>query len=126
MGHVVRGSDEPRGEEDAGRWDVLIAGRVPITTVVARHIAVLVAASLLAGAAAFAGLAAAGATAGGAAVHSAGLALCGVFFAAVGAMTAQVFATRASANGAAVAVLGSSMLLRMVGDGVAALGWLRW
>ncbi|MCX4561484.1 hypothetical protein OHU07_30170 [Streptomyces phaeochromogenes] len=115
-----------RGEEDAGRWDVLLAGRVPITTVVARHIAVLVAASLLAGAAAFAGLAAAGATAGGAAVHSAGLALCGVFFTAVGAMTAQVFATRASASGAAVAVLGISMLLRMVGDGVAALGWLRW
>ncbi|MCY0949080.1 ABC transporter permease [Streptomyces sp. H27-S2] len=115
-----------RGEEDAGRWDVLLAGRVPVTTMVARHIVVLVSVSLLAGAGAFAGLVAAGATAGGAAVHSAGLALCGVFFAAAGAMTAQVFATRSSASGAAVAVLGVSMLLKMVGDGVAALGWLRW
>ncbi|MBX9427466.1 MULTISPECIES: ABC transporter permease [Streptomyces] len=115
-----------RGEEDAGRWDVLLAGRLPVTTVVARHLAVLIAASLLAGTAAFAGLTAAGVAAGGAAVHSAGLALCGAFFAAVGAMTAQVFATRASASGAAVAVLGISMLLRMVGDGVAAVGWLRW
>ncbi|MFJ6784716.1 ABC transporter permease [Streptomyces yangpuensis] len=115
-----------RGEEDAGRWDVLLAGRVPVTTVVAHHTAVLASACLLAGAAAFAGLTAAGAAAGGAAVHSAGLALCGVFFAAVGAMTAQVFATRSSASGAAVAVLGISMLLKMVGDGVAALGWLRW
>ncbi|MCX4807614.1 hypothetical protein OG594_39465 [Streptomyces sp. NBC_01214] len=33
-----------RGEEDAGRWDVLLAGRVPVTTVVARHVAVLAAA----------------------------------------------------------------------------------
>ncbi|MEN8656145.1 hypothetical protein ABCR94_37640 [Streptomyces sp. 21So2-11] len=115
-----------RGEEDAGRWDVLLAGRVPATTVVARHITILVSACLLAGAAAFAGLIAAGAAAGGAAVHSAGLALCGVFFAAVGAMAAQVFATRSSASGAAVAVLGISMLLKMAGDGVAALGWLRW
>ncbi|MFD3675478.1 hypothetical protein [Streptomyces sp. NPDC058613] len=115
-----------RGEEDAGRWDVLLAGRVPVTTVVVRHLAVLVAASLVTGSAAFAGLVAAGATGGGAAVHGAGLALCGMFFTAVGAMTAQVFATRSSASGAAVAVLGISMLLRMVGDGVAALGWLRW
>ncbi|MFE7748886.1 ABC transporter permease [Streptomyces sp. NPDC057428] len=115
-----------RGEEDSGRWDVLLAGRVPVTALVARHVAVLVAVSLIAGSAAFASLVAAGATASGAAVHSAGLALCGVFFSAVGAMTAQVFANRASASGAAVAVLGIGMLLRMVGDGVAALGWLRW
>ncbi|WP_423834533.1 hypothetical protein [Streptomyces manipurensis] len=115
-----------RGEEDAGRWDALLAGRVPVTTVVAHHLAVLLAASLLAGAAAFAGLAAAGATPGGAAVHSAGLALCGMFFASVGALAAQVFATRASASGAAVTVLGIAMLLRMVGDGAAGLGWLRW
>ncbi|MGI5254359.1 ABC transporter permease [Actinacidiphila glaucinigra] len=115
-----------RGEEDAGRWDVLLAGRVPVTTVVARHITVLVSASLLAGTAAFAGLIATGATASGAAVHGAGLALCGVFFTAAGAMTAQVFPTRSAASGAAVAVLGISMLLKMVGDGLAALGWLRW
>ncbi len=115
-----------RGEEDAGRWDVLLAGRLPVRTVVARHVAVLVAASLAAGSAAFTGLVAAGAAVGGAAVHSAGLALCGVFFSAVGALAAQVFSTRASASGAAVALLGTTMLLRMVGDGLAALGWLRW
>ncbi|MFF9981267.1 ABC transporter permease [Streptomyces erythrochromogenes] len=115
-----------RGEEDAGRWDVLLAGRVPVTTVVARHIAVLTSACLLAGAAVFTGLTAAGAAPGGAAVHSAGLALCGVFFAAAGAMTAQVYTTRSAASGAAVAVLGAGMLLKMVGDGVTSLGWLRW
>ena len=66
-----------RGEEEAGRWDALLAGRVTVTAMVARHIDVLGAASLLAGTAAFPGLAAAGAAVGGAAVHSAGLALCG-------------------------------------------------
>ncbi|MCM9083111.1 hypothetical protein OG444_32095 [Streptomyces sp. NBC_01232] len=115
-----------RGEEDAGRWDVLLAGRLPVTAVVAWHVAVLVAASLTAGTAAFAGLVAAGAAVSGAAVHSAALGLCGVFFAAAGMMSAQVFATRAAASGAAVALLGIGMLLRMVGDGVAPLGWLRW
>ncbi|WP_060177407.1 hypothetical protein [Streptomyces sp. IMTB 1903] len=115
-----------RGEEDAGRWDVLLAGRVPVTTVVARHVTVLVAAQVLAGAAAFAGLAAMGAAAAGAAVHGAGLALCGIFFTAVGALTAQVFATRSAATGAAVAAFGASMLAKMVADGLPALGWLHW
>ncbi|MFI8323852.1 ABC transporter permease [Streptomyces sp. NPDC085529] len=115
-----------RGEEDAGRWDVLLAGRVPVRNVVARHLATLVAWALLAGVAAFTGLVAAGASAGGAVAHAAGVALCGVFFVAVGTLTSQVFAARTSASGAAVAVLGVSMLLKMVGDGVSDLEWLRW
>lgn len=112
----------PGARRTAGRWDVLLAGRLPVTAVVAWHVAVLVAASLTAGTAAFAGLVAAGAAVSGAAVHSAALGLCGVFFAAAGMMSAQVFATRAAASGAAVALLGIGMLLRMVGDGVAPLG----
>ncbi|WP_189945562.1 polyketide antibiotic transporter [Streptomyces roseolus] len=115
-----------RGEEDAGRWDVLLAGRVPVRSVVAHHLATLVAWALLAGVAAFTGLFAAGATAGGATAHATGLALCGVFFVALGTLTSQVFAERSSASGAAVAVLGVGMLLKMVGDGIAGLEWLRW
>ncbi len=115
-----------RGEEDAGRWDVLLAGRVPVGNVVARHLATLVVWALVAGVAAFAGLVAAGAAAGGAMAHATGLALCGVFFASVGALMSQVFAARPAASGAAVAVLGVGMLLKMVGDGIAGLEWLRW
>ncbi|MFI8515843.1 ABC transporter permease [Streptomyces sp. NPDC085460] len=115
-----------RGEEDAGRWDVLLAGRVPVRSVVGRHLVTLVAWVLLAGVAAFTGLVAAGAAAGGAAAHATGLALCGVFFAALGTLTSQVFAARTPASGAAVAVLGVGMLLKMVGDGIADLEWLRW
>ncbi|MFH9955908.1 hypothetical protein ACH4OX_17070 [Streptomyces roseolus] len=115
-----------RGEEDAGRWDVLLAGRVPVGKVVALRLATLLAWALLAGAGAFSGLVAAGAAVGGATAHAAGLALCGVFFATVGALTAQVFAARPAASGAAVAVLGVGMLLKMVGDGIGGLEWLRW
>ncbi|MGW4054309.1 ABC transporter permease [Streptomyces sp. NPDC004779] len=115
-----------RGEEDAGRWDVLLAGRVPVRNVVTRHLATLVAWALLTGMAAFTGLVTAGATAGGATAHAVGLALCGVFFVALGTLTAQVFAARAPASGAAMAVLGVGMLLKMVGDGIAGLEWLCW
>lgn len=115
-----------RGEEDAGRWDVLLAGRVPIRNVVAHHLATLVAWTLLAGVAAFTGLVASGAPAGGAAAHATGLALCGVFAASMGVLTSQVFAARSAASGAALAVLGAGMLLKMVGDGIASLEWLRW
>ncbi|GGY76179.1 ABC transporter permease [Streptomyces omiyaensis] len=115
-----------RGEEDAGRWDVLLAGRVPVRKVVTRHLATLVAWTLLAGVAAFTGLVVAGATAHGAMAHATGLALCGVFSASVGVLTSQVFAARSAASGAAVAVLGVGMLLKMLGDGIAALEWLRW
>jgi ABC-2 type transport system permease protein len=52
--------------------------------------------------------------------------LIGLFFAGVGGLAAQVFPSRAAASGAAVAVLGGGLLARMVGDGMAALAWLRW
>ncbi|HET9516522.1 MAG TPA: hypothetical protein VFO77_02220, partial [Actinoplanes sp.] len=115
-----------RGEEDAGRWDVLLAGTVPLRAVVARHLAVVAAVTLLAGAAVTAVLALSGTAPAGAAVHGAGIGVLGLFFAALAGFAAQVFPVRASATGAVVAVLGAGLLARMIGDGVSALGWLRW
>jgi ABC-2 type transport system permease protein len=115
-----------RGEEDAGRWDLLLAGRLPIGAVLARHLAVLVVAMVAAGVAVSAALVAAGTDPGGAVLHGAGVAAGGVFFVGLGGLTAQVFPTRSGASGAAVAVLGAALLMRMVGDGVGALSWLRW
>ncbi|MEE6310725.1 hypothetical protein V1634_28170 [Plantactinospora veratri] len=115
-----------RGEEDAGRWNLLAAGRLPVTSIVARHLAVVLATSLLAGSAAAGALASVGTAPQGALLHGVGLALTGALFAATGALTAQVFATRGGATGAAVAFLGAGLIMRMVGDGVDALGWLRW
>lgn len=115
-----------RGEEDTGRWDLLLAGRLPFAAVVLRCTAVLAASAVAFGSAVTLALISAGATPAGAAVHGAGLTLVGVFFVAAGALAAQLFPTRGSASGAAVALLGVGLLLRMVGDGVASLAWLRW
>lgn len=115
-----------RGEEESGRWDLLLAGRLPLTTVVTRHLVVLIAAMGVAGTAVAGALILAGAAVAGAVLHGAGLALVGMFFIAAGGLAAQMFPSRAAASGAALAVLGAGLLMRMVGDGVDALGWLRW
>ncbi|MGX6607047.1 ABC transporter permease [Micromonosporaceae bacterium Da 78-11] len=115
-----------RGEEDAGRWDVLLAGRVPLRTVVARHLAAVMIVPVVAGGAVTLVLVLSGTAPAGAAVHGAGLGVLGLFFVAVAGLAAQVFPARAAATGAAVAVLGAGLLTRMIGDGLTELGWLRW
>ncbi len=110
-----------RGEEDAGRWDVLLAGRVPLRAVVARHLAAVMIAPPAVGCAATTVLLLAGTDPAGAAVHGAGIGLLGLFFVAVAGLAAQAFAARASATGAAVTVLGTGLLMRMIGDGLTAL-----
>jgi ABC-2 type transport system permease protein len=123
---LLAGTRVTRGEEDAGRWDLLLAGRLPVGAVVAGHLAVLVAGVVVAGGAVCAALLFTGTEPAGAVLHGAGMAVLGVFFVGVGGLAAQVFPTRAGASGAAMAVLGVGLLARMVGDGVAALSWLRW
>ena len=115
-----------RGEEDAGRWDLLAAGRASLPSVVAGHLLVMGTVSVLTGAAVGTALAVAGTSPGGAAVHAAGIALLGLFFVGAGGLAAQVLPARSPATGAAVALLGLTLLARMVGDGVSALAWLRW
>ncbi|MEU4243612.1 hypothetical protein [Actinoplanes sp. NPDC026619] len=115
-----------RGAEEAGRWDLLLAGRITLAGAVGRHVAVVAAAMVAAGAAITAALLAAGTDPAGAILHGAGLALLGVFFAGTAGLTAQIFPTRAAGTGAALGVLGASLLLRMVADGMTVLSWLRW
>ncbi|WFE37362.1 hypothetical protein [Micromonospora sp. WMMD998] len=115
-----------RGEEEAGRWDLLLAGRLSRPALLGRHLAVLTAAMVLTGVTLAAALTAAGTPGRGAVVHAAGLTSAGVVAVAVAALAAQVFPTRSGATGAAVAFLGVGLMARMVGDGVTALGWLRW
>ncbi|MEV0902770.1 hypothetical protein [Actinoplanes sp. NPDC049802] len=115
-----------RGEEDAGRWDVLLSGRLPLRNVLIRHIAAVMAVAAATTIAITAVLLITGTPAAGALVHGVGTGLLGMFFAAVAALTAQVFPARSPATGTAVAVLGVGLLARMIGDGVNALGWLHW
>src|SRR5690349_12162733 len=114
-----------RGEEDAGRWDLLLGGRVTLRAVVARHLAAVMIVPLAAGGAVTTVLLLARTDSAGAVVHGAGIGVLGLFFVAVAALAAQAFPARASATGTAVAVLGTTLLMRMIGDGLD-LGWLRW
>lgn len=115
-----------RGEEDAGRWDILLGGVAPVGSVVGRHLAVLVASVTGVGAATAVALIAAGTSPAGAVLHGSALALVGVFAVAVAALASQLAGDRAAATGAAVAVVLAGLLLRMVGDGLDALAWVRW
>lgn len=115
-----------RGEEDAGRWDLLAAGPAPLPAVLAYHLTVLAVVPILAGACVGAALVATGTAGAGAATHAAGVCLLGLFHLGVAALAAQVFDERAAATGTAMALLGAGLLIRMIGDGVAALAWWRW
>jgi ABC-2 type transport system permease protein len=123
---MVTATRVTRGEEDAGRWNLLLAGRTTLAAVVVRHVAVLAAGAVVTGAAVCAALVATGTSAAGAVLFGCGLALVGVFFAGTGAVCAQVFSSRTAATGAGTAVLGIGLLARMAGDGSDALAGLRW
>jgi ABC-2 type transport system permease protein len=115
-----------RGEEEAGRWDLLGAGRAPLRSLVAWHLLVVGAVSVVVAAAIWTALVITGTSAAGAAVHATGVAALGLFFVGVGGLAAQVLPARSSATGAALALLGVTLLARMVADGVPVLAWLRW
>lgn len=115
-----------RGEEHAGRWSLLLSGRITLPEAVRQHLGVLAAGPVLVGSATAAAMVAAGVDATGSLLHGTGLAAVGLFFVAVGGVTAQLFVSRSAANGVAAAVLVVGLLIRMVGDGVPALAWLRW
>ena len=115
-----------RGEEDAGRWALLLSGRIRLARLVAVHLTVLGAAALVVGAALTVAMIAAGTRPGGALLHGAGLAATGVWFAGLGALAGQLVAGRRGAAGLAASVLAVALLARMVADGVGALAWLAW
>ncbi|WP_433113450.1 ABC transporter permease [Micromonospora sp. CA-246542] len=115
-----------RGEEDAGRWDLLLSGRLPAPAVLLRHLGPVMAVNAATATAITAALLLSGTEPAGALLHGAGTGLLGMFFTAVAGLAAQIFSARPAATGAAVAVLACGLLIRMIGDGVTALGWLHW
>lgn len=115
-----------RGDEESGRWDLLLAGRLRLTSLVARVLVVVVTASAVVGAAGGLGLVLAGTAVPGATLFGAGLAGTGMVAGALGVLAAQLIPERRSASGLAVGILLGSLLARMVADGVPALAWLSW
>ncbi|AXB44464.1 ABC transporter permease [Amycolatopsis albispora] len=114
-----------RGDEDAGRWELLLSGRITARRLLAGRLAVLAVAVGLIGAAVTVALIATGTAVAGALVHGAGIAGLGWVFGALGLLTAQLLPSRSPASGAAVAVLGAALLARMISDGTD-VRWVQW
>ena len=115
-----------RGEEDGGRWDLLLAGRLRMADLVVRCLAALVGSATLIGVAVAAGLLAAHTELTGAVIHAAGITCVALTFATTALLAAQVMPSRSGATGLTVAALGVALMLRMVADSSHRLAWLAW
>lgn len=121
-----------RAEEDAGRWELLLAGRTTRRLATVQALVGLAAGFLALWAVTAAITVWSGSLDGvGFPVTAslfyatAGTASAAMFL-AIGALAAQFGGTRRQANGLAAAVFAVSYLIRMVADGVEGLGWLQW
>jgi polyether ionophore transport system permease protein len=119
-----------RGEEAAGRWELLLAGQTTARRAAANVLAGL-GAGVLAMYALTAGLTAAVGTrpnvdiGAGRSLFFAFAAVAGaILFAAVGALASQLMATRSRATGLGAAVFGIMFMLRALGDSAPAAHWL--
>lgn len=121
-----------RGEEEAGRWELLLAGpttrgRATVRATVGLGAGVLALWAVTA-------LCAVACTfssdvdfnAGGALFLSVALVASAAMFVAVGVVTSQLAGTRRQANAIGAAVIGVAFLARMVADAGTGLLWLRW
>ncbi|MEX5716885.1 hypothetical protein [Geodermatophilus maliterrae] len=115
-----------RGEEDAGRAELLLAGRIRLTSLVRRALAVVLGAGALVGAALTLGTLLAGTAAAGAVLFGALVGGTAMVGGALGVLAGQLLPERRAASGLAVGLLLAGLLTRMVGDGVPALSWLQW
>ncbi|HLM07939.1 MAG TPA: hypothetical protein VK402_22415 [Blastococcus sp.] len=114
------------GEEESGRWDLLLAGRIRLRALVAGSLGVALASAALAGVAVTLGMLLAGTPPSGALLFGAAIGGTGMVGAGLGAVAAQLLGERRAASGLGVAVLLAGLLLRMVADGVPALAWAHW
>jgi ABC-2 type transport system permease protein len=121
-----------RGEEEAGRWELLLAGHTTARRATAQALggfgagvaalfAVTAVITVAVGRSATVGLAA-----GPALYFSLTLVVGAAMFMTLGALTSQLAGTRRRAAGYAGAVFGISFALRMVADSEPTLHWLVW
>ena len=129
---LLTGTRLLRGEEDAGRWELLLAGQTTRRAAAAQALVGLAAgaAALWVVTALITALVGRSAQVGigvGAALYFALALVSGaIVFLAVGALAGQIAATRRQAAACAGAALGVSYALRMVADSGIGLDWLRW
>lgn len=121
-----------RGEEDAGRWELLLVGRTTRRLAAAQAVVALGAGlatlwvvtavlTLLEGRARSVHFSTSGAL-----FFATALVAGAALFLAVGVLLAQLASSRRQANGIGAAVLGGAFLVRMVADSTSGLAWVRW
>jgi len=121
-----------RGEEEAGRWDLLLAGRATARGATAQALAGLGTGAVVLWAVTAVITSVVGLwsrvdiKAGPACFLALALVSTAAMFLAVGALTSQLAATRRQAAAYGAVVLGVSYALRMVGDAGLGLHWLTW
>jgi ABC-2 type transport system permease protein len=114
-----------RREEETGRAELVRAAAVGRWAPVTAALGVVAAADAAIGVLVALGLIALGLPAAGSLAYGAGLFMCGLVFAAVGAVTAQLTDNTRLAHGIGGGVVGAAFLLRAAGDaGAPALSWL--
>lgn len=121
-----------RGEEDAGRWQLVLAGdtrpwRATAATLASLGAAIAV---IFAGTTLLVGLAGrspdAGFGLGESVVYGLSIAVAPAVFAAVGAVTSQLGRNRRLATGLGMATFGVAFVVRMIADSGPRTRWLRW
>ena len=115
-----------RGEEDAGRQELVLAGAVSRRSAYLAVVAAISISGVLMWLAIALGLAAARLPVGGSAYLALVTVAPAFVFAGVGALASQLASSRRLALEIAVAVLAACFLLRVVADLGSGLGWLRW
>lgn len=121
-----------RGDEDAGRWELILAGPVTKRTAALQALAGFAAAlgamfvvatgvTFVAGRTPGANFAL-----GSAALFALAMISGAAMFVAIGALASQLSATRGQAATICAGVLGVSYVVRMVADSSNSTGWLRW
>jgi ABC-2 type transport system permease protein len=129
---LLTGTKLLRGEEDAGRWELLLTGQTTRRGAVSQALA-----GLGAGAVTLWALTAVitvvvgrlpkiSLPVGPSLFFSVALAAPAVMFLAAGALASQLAATRRQAAGYAGAALGACYAIRLVADSGTSLAWLRW
>ena len=115
-----------RGDEAAGRSDLLLVRPVTATRMLILQVGVLMVGCVLAGAAIGVSLAAFGAQAGGTLLYAVMTAGYCAALVALAALASQVFPHRRTALGAAAAAFAGLVLLRLVGNSSDDRSWLTW
>jgi ABC-2 type transport system permease protein len=120
-----------RGEEDAGRWELVLSGAVTRRSATAVALAALLlecgALWLLTAAALWlVGAIPGDITAGQAMLMAAAVVLPGVMFAALGALACQLAGSHRGAQAIGGALIAVALLLRIAADLASGAGWLRW